>query len=184
MINTIYTQTGGIWPCGIPTSLSWLDIGAVLRIAHVSKARAIIEIGVECGGLAAQLAAYCAGTKTRYLGCDIRIDALDPTIDQTTILHANAHEPDTIQRVDQWLANQRYPTTLYICDGGDKPRELALYAPFVRLGDVMIGHDYRREYEDTALSLPISVRRITPAFLADTNWCMVVHRDDHGRAWL
>lgn len=89
--------------------LSWLDIGAVLRIAHVSKARAIVEIGVECGGLAAQLAAYCVGTKTRYIGGDIRIDALDPTIDQATILHANAHEPNTIQRIDQLAGQSTLP---------------------------------------------------------------------------
>lgn len=182
-MNTIYIQTGGIWPCGIPTSLSWLDIGAVLRIAHISKVRAIVEIGVECGGLAAQLTAYCAGTGARYLGCDIRIDAIDSTVDRKTILHADAHTTDAMHAIDLWLAEQRYPPTLYICDGGDKPHELALYASAMRLGDVMIGHDYQREYDDNAIQLLGRVQRVTPAFLTDTNWCMFLHCDDHGKVW-
>jgi hypothetical protein len=34
---------------------------------------------------------------------------------------------------------------LLICDNGDKPRELALYAPGLRVGDCIVTHDYAEE---------------------------------------
>lgn len=38
-------------------------------------------------------------------------------------------------------------TTFLLCDGGDKPRELATFARYLKPGDVIAGHDYDAMHE-------------------------------------
>ena len=62
---------------------------------------------------------------------------------------------------------------LVFCDGGDKPRELHLYAPILRPGDLLLAHDYQNEYGDAALvGLPADVQRLRPDWLRETLLCL------------
>lgn len=52
-------------------------------------------------------------------------------------------------QVDLWSCEReiaqliQWPGTSYVlCDGGDKPRELATFAKYLKPGDVIAGHDY------------------------------------------
>jgi hypothetical protein len=40
---------------------------------------------------------------------------------------------------------------LLLCDGGDKPRELAYFRNFLRPGDMIMAHDYQDEVQDADL---------------------------------
>ena len=178
MTHALWRRTGGIWPLGVSCSVTWLDLGAIAHILQIAGIRAVLEIGVEHGGLAAYLSAYCRATSTcTYLGIDITLNALAPFVRETIgpmILERDAWSDATVQEVAQWLAVAPSPA-LIICDGGNKPKELKLYAPLLRHGDVLIGHDYHNEYGDDALvGMPESVEQVRPDWLDDTLLCMFV----------
>jgi cephalosporin hydroxylase len=157
---------------GISTSLTWYDIGAILHVIQVANARLVVEIGVEHGGLAALLLAYGAATGVAYRGLDITLAALHPVMHVPALVQRDAWAMATIIEVQQWMAETPGPT-LILCDGGDKPKELRLYAPLIRPGDVLMGHDYRNEYGDAAIQdMPPNVRRVRDDWLDKTLLCL------------
>ncbi len=180
MPSTLWRQTGGIWPMGVSCSLTWYDLGAIAHIIQDARIRTVIEIGVEHGGLAAWLTAYCHYTGCRYRGIDITFAPLHPTVRDdmasNQLEERDAWSAETVARVGQWMAEYPAPA-LIICDGGDKPKELKLYAPLLRPGDVLLGHDYHNEYTDEALvDMPAMVEQVHTDWLDDTLLCMFVRR--------
>jgi cephalosporin hydroxylase len=178
MTSALWRQTGAIWPLGVSCSLTWYDLGAIAHILQTARIRTVLEIGVEHGGLAAWLAAYCRATNTcAYLGIDITLNALAPFVRETIgmmLLEKDAWSETTVAEVAELLAVAPAPA-LIICDGGDKPKELHLYAPLLRPGDVLIGHDYHNEYGDEALAtMPYAVEQVRADWLDDTLLCMFV----------
>lgn len=175
MKSALWHQTGGIWPMGVSTSLTWYDIGAIVRIIQEYSIRSVVEIGVEHGGLAAFLVAYGQYTGLSYLGIDITLNALHPAVARSHLSQRDAWSEDAVADVARWLTSHPAPA-LIICDGGDKPKELRLYAPLLRPGDVLIGHDYHNEYVDDAIA-DVPARQIRTDWLDDTLLCMFVRGD-------
>ena len=175
-MSALWKQTGGVWPIGVSCSLTWLDLGAIAHILQTAHIRNIVEIGVEHGGLGAYLEGYGYYTGCRYLGIDITLNALHPKVRAdmagSQIEQRDAWSSATVARVGQWIAEGDGPA-LIICDGGDKPRELRLYATLLRPGDVLIGHDYGNEYGDAALA-EMPATQIRADWLDDTLLCMFV----------
>lgn len=171
-----WRQTGGVWPLGISTSMTWLDIGALLTLITLSKAQRVLEIGVEHGGCSVLLATYCryAARKIEYRGIDICLNALSSTItedDPIDLLERDAWASKTITEMRAWLAASPGPRLIF-CDGGDKPRDLHAYAPLLKAGDVIVAHDYMNEYNDDALAdLPPHLERVRADWLDETLLC-------------
>lgn len=175
MTSLLWRQTGGVWPMGISCSVTWYDLGAIAYILQTAQIRLIVEIGVEHGGLAAWLTAYCAYTGCRYCGIDITLHALHAAV-RGQIEERDAWSEPAVERVRHWMAETNGPA-LIICDGGDKPRELRLYAPLLRPGDVLLGHDYHNEYTDEIREgMPSTVEQIRTDWLDDTLLCMFMVR--------
>jgi cephalosporin hydroxylase len=172
MTSAMWRHTGAIWPMGVPTSLTWYDMGAVLNILQIASIRTVLEIGVEHGGLSSVLIAHGKNTGVVYRGIDITLEPLHPVIPAGLIDQRDAWDAATVREMGLWLATQPAPA-LIICDGGDKPKELHLYAPLLRPGDVMIGHDYHNEYDDTAIAT-VPATQVCAEWLDDTLLCMWV----------
>jgi cephalosporin hydroxylase len=173
MTSALWRQTGGIWPLGVSGSLTWYDLGAIAHILQVAHIRTVLEIGVEHGGLSAWLLAYCRYTGCAYRGLDITLNALQTRVrdlDAGSLVECDAWSAATVEAARVWLNEQPAPA-LIICDGGDKPKELHLYAPLLRDGDVMVGHDYHNEYDDTAIAT-VPARQVRADWLDDTLLCM------------
>lgn len=177
MKSALWHHTGAIWPLGVSCSLTWYDMGAIAHIVQMGGIRTVLEIGVEHGGLAAWLMAFGTYTGCVYRGIDITLAPLHTRALGDTgaiILERDAWSDATVREMGQWLDTQPAPA-LIICDGGDKAKELHLYAPLLRPGDVMIGHDYHNEYGDDALTtMPATVRQERADWLDDTLLCMWV----------
>lgn len=181
MRSAVWHQTGGVWPLGISTSLTWYDVGALLCLIQTFRVRAILEVGVEHGGLAALLASYCryARPAMAYRGIDISLGSLHPAVadhDGAALVERDAHCAETIAEVARWLRAMPAPALIFL-DGRDKPAELRLYAPLVRAGDVLAAHDYHNEYVDDALvGLPPDLEQVTTDWLADALICAFTRR--------
>lgn len=167
-----WTLTGGVWPMGVSTSLTWYDIGAILHIISEARGQLFVEIGVEHGGLAALLLCYGAYTGMAYRGIDITLNALHPSMRERGIIARDAWDARTVDFVSSWMRAMPGPVIIF-CDGGNKPRELSLYAPLIRPGDVLIGHDYHNEYGEEAIdSMPPNIARLRADWLDRTLLCV------------
>ena len=72
MTSPLWQQTGGVWPLGVSSSVTWLDLGAIAHILQTAGIKTVLEIGVEHGGLSAWLMAYGRYNAIAYRGIDIR----------------------------------------------------------------------------------------------------------------
>ncbi len=173
-----WTQTGAIWPMEVSTSLKWYDFGALLHVIHEARIRLVVEIGVEHGGCAALLAAHGRFSGMAYRGIDITLAGLHPAVRDLPIYERDAWTPETVEQVARWMAEVDGPALLF-CDGGNKPKELHLYAPLIRPGDVLMGHDYHNEYGDAALApMPPNVTQVRADWLEPTLLCLFRHAGD------
>ena len=158
---------------GVSTSLTWYDVGALLLLIQMFDVRTILEIGVEHGGATALFASLCRYTGRTYRGIDITLNALSHAViehDGANLYQRDAWAQDTIDELAAWLHTQAAPCLIF-CDGGDKPKELHLYASILRSGDVLVGHDYHNEYtEDAVADIPLD--RISADWLDDTLLCV------------
>lgn len=173
MTSALYKQTGGIWPIGVSCSLTWLDLGAIAHILQVAHIRLVVEIGVEHGGLAAYLAEYCRLTGCGYRGVDMTLNPLDNRLRAAlNVIERDAWASATVAEVSGWVNATDGPVLIF-CDGGNKPKELHLYAPLIREGDVLLGHDYGNEYTEAAIAdMPLT--RIRADWLDDTLLCAFI----------
>lgn len=177
MTSDLWRRTGAIWPIGVSCSLTWCDLGAIAHIIQTAGIKTVLEVGVEHGGLASYLRSYGLYTGLVYRGIDITLNALAVAVrnrDINAIDERDAWDAHTINELRVWLSETPRPA-LIICDGGDKPKELKLYAPLIRDGDVLLGHDYQNEYTDAALAgMPEAVTQFRADWLDDTLLCMFV----------
>ena len=182
--ENLWHQTAAIWPVGVPCSLTWYDIGAIMHVIQAAHITMVVEIGVDQGGLAALLLAY-QGYAARqyghppmigYLGVEIATNNICPTVispHRAQFYEGDAWAQSTVERVR--LAVDRSERSLIFCDGGDKPRDMRTYAPIIRPGDVLMAHDYHNEYGDAELvGLPDNLERQYPPWLEQTLCCLFV----------
>ena len=177
MTSALWQQTGGIWPLGVSSSITWLDLGAIAHILQTAGIKTVLEIGVEHGGLSAWLMAYGRYNAIAYRGIDITLNALQTqvgVVDRAAFVERDAWTAEAVEDARQWLERQPAPA-LIICDGGDKPKELHLYAPLLRAGDVMVGHDYHNEYSDEHIA-DVGAEQVFTDWLSDTLLCCFVRR--------
>lgn len=177
MTSALWRQTGGVWPLGVSSSITWLDLGAIAHIIQTAHIRMVLEIGVEHGGLSAWLMAYGRYNDIAYRGIDITLNALQTRVgmvDRSVFVERDAWTAEAVADANSWLVSQPAPA-LIICDGGNKPKELHLYAPLLRDGDVMVGHDYHNEYGDAEIA-DVGADQVRTDWLDDTLLCMFVRR--------
>lgn len=186
-LKNLWRQTAGIWPVGVPTSLTWHDIGAVMHILQSAHINLVVEIGIDQGGLTALMLAYREYSAGRmdvpylqYLGIDINTELMCEAVrnrDRSLFIQADAFAPETIQHVHT-AVQQTHGRALIFCDGGDKPREIRAYASVLRPGDLLLAHDYHNEYVDEALQdLPSNLERLQPEWIAETLLCLFQGRE-------
>lgn len=123
---------------GVQAVQTWADF---LLWEHVlndnQQVAAIVELGTSRGGFSRYLWAQAATRGMRFVTYDRERPVNPPP---------GFHQADVFTDAG-WIAHdfhQDGPTLLF-CDNGDKPRELATYAPYLAAGDVVVVHDWLTE---------------------------------------
>ena len=129
----------------------------------------IVELGTGHGGMAMYLGLWGARLDIPVATFDIApelsesihnvLDTLGVTTGWMDVL-----TPETRQYVEDIIDGK--PTYL-VCDGGDKPAELALYAPILPVGSVISIHDWGTEV--TELKVPME-HEVQLEFVDRENW--------------
>ena len=115
----------------------------------------ILEIGTGLGGLTLFLKHVCddINLKIEILSYDIRTRAPEKLLKENGIDFRIENIFGKGQgSCDQDVINfiQQDGKTLILCDGGSKIREFNLLSKFLKVGDIIMGHDYapNKEYYD------------------------------------
>ena len=155
-----------IEPFGVHIAHTWLEVGVVLDSVNCLGIKKFVEIGIYKGGLAALLVhstKHIPGLE--YLGVEIDSQIIEPTVRKLLWLR-DAHSKETIESVRQWFSRKPGPALIY-CDGGNKPKEFAKYAPIIRVGDFIGAHDWdyggyqRAEIKPKDVGKPVEDNNLT-----------------------
>lgn len=122
----------------------WHEVDAIIEVLKAYEINRFVEVGVHEGGLAWML--LKALPDLHYLGLELNKHLVRPQVLKMVsesahgeILERNCFDINTILEVQRWMEPD--PTLIY-CDNGDKPLEVRRYAPILRVGDIIMTHDY------------------------------------------
>jgi hypothetical protein len=121
-----------------------LGVYLALNPNYISEFDNIIEIGTYNGGLTswlydnknpnAMVVSYDIDGKinhTKRTDIDFRVE--------------DCFEEKAFNDIISYI--QRPGKTLFVCDGGDKPKEFSIFSKYLKSGDVIIAHDYAKNPE-------------------------------------
>ena len=111
----------------------------------------VVELGTGHGGMSLFLGSFICDRGGRVLTLDISklMDGGYPLWCQSaqkynvSFLQKDVFNPETVKDVSDFIAGHR---AMIFCDGGDKKREIPLYAEILKKGDLLLAHDYNAEF--------------------------------------
>lgn len=137
-----------VTPYDVPVTQTWLQVVRHFEVIKDFDVKLFVEIGVYLGGLASVIIPRTEYTEFSYLGVEIneggidsRVKAQISCLPRANIIYGNAFDSGIINKVNERI-NATLPPCYLFCDGNDKPREMATYAPLLRSGDLLSVHDW------------------------------------------
>lgn len=121
-----------------------LGVYLALNPTYISEFNTIIEIGTYNGGLTSWLYDN-KNSNAMVVSYDI-----DGTVNQTRRNDIDFRIEDCFEEKafnDIISYIQRPGKTLFVCDGGNKPKEFGIFSQYLKSGDVIIAHDYAKNPE-------------------------------------
>lgn len=154
LYNAWYTpdgvdENGKVRPCrplGLEMSQNRIAVPTWSYAMELVPPARILELGSAGGGFITALAVHAHQIGARvvtYDVCQPNVRLNDPQTGLARFLGVEFVVGD-LWKAEAKIANLiRSPGTTYVlCDGGDKPRELATFAAYLKPGDVIAAHDY------------------------------------------
>lgn len=114
----------------------------------------IVELGTAYGGLSLFFGLHMAGRNGRVLTLDISPTMTDEWHRLAGLLNIefrkrNVLDETCVREVSEFVQSGR---ALIFVDGGNKPKELTLYAPHAKKNDLIMAHDYGTEIHPKQLT--------------------------------
>lgn len=152
-----YNPDGTCRPLGLPMSQNRMAVPTWSYAMEVHPPHRIIEIGTNAGGFTVSI-----GIHARQIGAElVTYDLAFPSEDLGPLMHLLGIR---VRIADVWQAEGEIGAfiampgiTYVLCDGGDKPRELATFARYLKPGDVIASHDYDADHHRDP-SIPLGDR--------------------------
>jgi len=113
---------------GVPIMQTWTALYMLEKLITEHDIRYVAELGTGEGALFTYL------TETAWYV---------QTFDKKNDPDEDVFSDYVKKKVAYWIQMYHFPAMVF-CDNGDKPREITEYAPMLRKGDFILGHDYRR----------------------------------------
>lgn len=138
-----------VYVYGLETQQIPADLNLITAILRQEKIRSVIEIGALRGGLTTHLALESIQYGFRLLSMDIHpVQMFDTPLGKMLRPHFAFIQVDCFNcpEIDYWIGNEDLHPMLFLCDGGDKPKEFASFGPKLHMGDVIGAHDFNYEF--------------------------------------
>lgn len=145
-----YFGEGGVSrPLGLEMSQNRLAVPTWSYAMEIAPPARIVEIGHAGGGFTTALAlhAHLIGAEVWSFDLCAVNQRYAPIAHQFGVhfVQIDVWGQAAQEHLERLIA--RPGPTFVLCDGGDKHRELALFAPFCKPGDVLAAHDYDAMHE-------------------------------------
>ena len=130
---------------GFPMLQNRYSVPAWSYLIEDIKPQLIVEIGCWNGGLSCALGVAMKNYGGRVFCCDIA-DFSEDLNDLRRLLPIHFEKLDALSAHGLHLIGgliERGGLTVVLCDGGNKPEEYNLYAPFLKQGDIIAAHDFQ-----------------------------------------
>jgi len=127
----------------------WRDIGIWEKFLNVYPIRTIVEIGTWQGAFSIILLLQCVQRNIKFFTFDVRrAKGLDSPAAIRVGLRDHFLQGDIFvdERFKGILADESLHPMLVYCDGGDKPKEFKFVVPLLQQGDIVVAHDWDREF--------------------------------------
>lgn len=128
----------------------------------------IIEIGTRYGAFTRLLKDISPYTKVLTFDIESQIP---PTLDMSgvEVRIKNIFNNDFSQIIDEEVLNilRSNEKNLIVCDGGNKVKEFNCFAPYLKIGDIIMAHDYAKSIEYFNINIKEKI----------WNWCEITERD-------
>jgi 23S rRNA U2552 (ribose-2'-O)-methylase RlmE/FtsJ len=111
----------------------------------LGKFSTIIEIGFHRGALSLWLYKN-KNDKTKLVCYDITLEFKEVNNDNIDFRQGDCFDENIINEIKMLIESQG--KTLVLCDGGYKEKEFNLFSTFLKIGDVIMLHDYAHSDED------------------------------------
>ena len=111
---------------GVPIQQTWTALYMLEKLLTEQNFNYIVELGTGKGALTR----FLKGRKHYFESYDIKFG--QDVFSKNVKSHVE-------RNIDFFHGN-----TIIFCDNGDKPREIREYAPMLKSGDFILGHDFRR----------------------------------------
>lgn len=107
----------------------------------------VLELGTYGGGFITALAVHACMIGARVVTYDRMLpdERIAPLGTSLGVSFRQADIWESEHEIAELIAGSG--TTYVLCDGGDKPRELAMFARYLKPGDVIAVHDYDAAHE-------------------------------------
>lgn len=141
----LYKSEGPAYPMGFPMCQNRLAPAVWSYMMEVHRPKQLIELGGGNRGFTTAI-----GMPAIQFHCQIHsfdhCESGEPWQDMANFFGIKFYVGDLFEKVDKISNLIRQPgTTFLLCDNGNKPKEFQLFAPYLKLGDVIAAHDYAVE---------------------------------------
>ena len=177
--KSFFQKNSQFTPLGIPSSHSWDALGAITAIIEQNDIFLFVELGVHKGGLASLLAMRARYRDFEYLGVELYLDDIEPVVEalveetpRANLLFGDVFASPVFDFIARKIELSR--RALVYCDDGDKPAEVEKYSKALKMGDLLLVHDYPKEFGEDDIERT-DLTRVEPDFLRDTR-LVLFHR--------
>lgn len=138
--------------CGVEAHQWWHDYLVWEKLLNLHpEVEQIIELGTGIGGFALYLSDQAWHRNMIFQTYDIA----DPEIDW---LAGYFNQMDIWKNIPYVVRDFDLSPVILHCDGPDKPREIATFAPYLDVGSLAVIHDYGYEFFDS--DIPERMERV------------------------
>ena len=127
---------------GRTMSQTWGAISLWEKVLTRNDFSRIIEIGTMKGVLSHYFLLFCKQRGAEFHTFDIKDFGMPEEV-RWHFHQADVFEPWNITIIKDLIHKEGQ--TILFCDGGDKPKELETFAPFLKKGDLIATHDWGTE---------------------------------------
>ena len=132
---------------GANCSQSWADFFLWERLLNAHpELRGLVEVGTGEAGFSDYLYIQCQARGIEFATFD-RVDMGHR--------HPRFYQVDVLEHPELVAGHLARPGLLF-CDNGDKPREVALFAPYLHQGDLLVVHDWNTEIRRKHVKPPLA----------------------------
>jgi len=157
-INGIYRKM-----FGVVVYKSWAEMFQLEGLLNYYPCSTIVELGTGYGATAILLGVHSFMRGSKVFSYDDKPTVTEPVQKLFDAIDVTFEVMDIFENVEKiGILVARPGRTLLYCDNGDKSKELKIWGEYLKVGDIVLVHDYPEEVAQTTLDEACILHNLEP----------------------